>query len=400
MVTTLLCLAFVGLISSTGFLILVVVAAIRFRLRARPAAPSSFPPVSVLKPLCGLEPNLEDNLRSFFDQDYPQFELIFGARGPADPALAVARALHQRYPQVPVKFVFSGEPKLPNAKVASLEKMVPAAACGYLVMSDSDVRVPRSYLREVVWPLLDPEVGLVTCVYRGVSTGTIWSRLDALGMSVEMTSGVIVADLLEGMKFALGPTMATRRSVLHSVGGVGGLGEYYADDFVLGERVHASGRQVVLSSCVIEQVAFNRGFRSTLRHQVRWMRSTRFSRPKGHVGTGLTFAVPFGLLALLAGIAGRHPRLGLLCCAAAVLNRMIMSAAAGWGVVRDRWALACCWLYPLRDLLGFCFWLASFMGTTFVWRNGETYRFLPGGKMVRVARKSSASRTVAIDDLA
>jgi ceramide glucosyltransferase len=388
----------IGLLCCTGFLVLLLAAVIRFRRRPQLPPPSSYPAVSLLKPLCGLEPNLESNLRSFFEQDYPDFEIVFGTRDDTDPALAVARRLHEQYPRVAVKFVYSGQPKRPNAKVCSLEAMIAAASHEYLVMSDSDVIVTGDYTKSVVRPLLDPQVGLVTCVYRGVSTGTIWSRLDALGMSVEMTSGVIVADMLEGMKFALGPTIAARRQVLDAVGGMGSLDDYLAEDFVLGDRVHASGRTVVLSACIIDQVAFNRGFRDSMGHQVRWMRSTRFSRPKGHVGTGLTFAIPFGLLGLVAGIAGRHPRLGVALFAAAVLNRMIMSVAAGWGAVRDRYAVAYCWLYPVRDLMGFCFWVMSFLGTTVVWRN-DRYRLLPGGKIVRVSA-DSASRPVAVDDLA
>ena len=269
------------------------------------------PPVSLLKPLCGLEPNIEANLESFFAQDYPRFEIVFGTHSEQDPALAVARALQARYPQVPVKFTFSGEPDRPNAKVCSLEKMVSAASFDYLVISDSDVHVQANYITEVVRPLADEQVGLVTCLYRGVPTSGIWSRLEAIGMSVEMTAGVIVANLLEGMRFALGPTMALRRQVLAEIGGIGTLADYHADDYVLGERVYESGRRVVLSSHVIDHLALRQCFRDSAAHQVRWMKSTRFSRPKGHLGTALTFAVPFGLLGLFAGLASGHVILGL-----------------------------------------------------------------------------------------
>jgi len=388
-----------GLLCCTVFLVLVVTAATRFRSRPRVPVQTSFPPVSLLKPLCGLEPNLERHLESFFRQDYPQFEIVFGTRDAHDPALVVARALQKRYPRVPVKFVFSGEPDRPNAKVCSLEKMVPASGFQYLVISDSDVRVTPSYIQEVVQPLLDPQVGLVNCLYRGVPTGGLWSRLEALGMSVEMTSGVLVAELLEGMRFALGPTMAIRREVLEAIGGVGSLANYCADDFVLGERVFHLGRTVVLSSHIIDHVVINRGFRDSMAHQIRWMKSTRFSRPKGHVGTVLTFAMPFGLLGVAAGIAAHHPTLAGGLLGWALLNRAIQSIAAGWGAVRDRRALRDCWLYPVRDLMGFCFWVASYLGDTIVWRQ-ERYRLQPGGTMLRLTSAGkSESRTVAVNDL-
>ncbi|MGA2990697.1 MAG: bacteriohopanetetrol glucosamine biosynthesis glycosyltransferase HpnI [Candidatus Korobacteraceae bacterium] len=382
--------AVAGLACCTAFLALIVVAAIRFRRpRHNSQEMADPPPVSLLKPLCGLEPRLEANLESFFAQDYPRFEIVFGTHNAQDPAIAVARALQARYPQVPVKFVFAGEPDRPNAKVCSLEKMVSVASYDYLVISDSDVCVRANYITEVVRPLADEQVGLVTCLYRGVPASGIWSRLEAIGMSVEMTSGVIVANLLEGMRFALGPTMALRRQVLEAVGGIGALANYHADDYVLGERVFESGRRVVLSSHVIDHFALSRRFRDSVAHQVRWMKSTRFSRPKGHLGTALTFAVPFGLLGLFAGLASGHEILGLCLFGGAVLNRLVMSITAGWGVVRDRLSLRDCWLYPVRDLMGFCFWIASYVGSTVVWRQ-RCYRLLPGGGMVFVPQPSAA----------
>jgi ceramide glucosyltransferase len=400
--------AIAGLVSSTGFLLLLAVAVVRFRGRPRRATPASkLPPVSVLKPLSGLEPGLEENLESFFRQDYPQFEIIFGARNAKDPALSVVQAVRQRYQQVPVKIVLSGEPDRPNAKVCSLQKMYVQASHDYLVISDSDVRVQPNYLREVTSPLCDSKVGLVTCLYRGLPTGGCWSQLEALGMSVEMTSGVVVADRLEGMRFALGPTMAIRRDVLEAVGGFAALADHCADDYLLGNKVYQAGYGVALSDHVIDHVACHRSFQGSLQHQLRWMKSTRFSRPKGHIGTVLTFAMPFGLLGAAAGWAAGRPLLGLGLLAAAVLNRMIMAVVAGWGVVRDRRSLTGCWLYPLRDLLGFFVWQASFLGRTIVWR-GERYRLEYGGKMTRIGGAPPAaactdrpkSGTVAVDHLA
>lgn len=382
----LLCAA-AGLLTSTGFLVLVIAASIRqHRTAGRNLVSGNLPPVTLIKPICGLEANLEINLTSFFEQQYQgPFEILFGTRDEHDPALEVVKRVSRRYPGVPIKIVYSGEPDRPNAKVCSLRHMCAEASYDYLVISDSDVRVTPDYLRHLVSPLLRPEVGLVTCVYRGVPTGGFWSRLEALGMSVEMTSGVIVADMLEGMTFALGPTMATRKDVIAAIGGIDVLADYYADDYVLGNEVHKSGRTVVLSDCPIDHTVYDCSFAASMAHQVRWMRSTRFSRPVGHLSTALAFATPFGLLGLIAAWTARYPRLGFALLAWAALGRVLMCISAGWGVVRDRRALSQCWLYPLRDFMGFCFWCASYLSNNIVWRRGERYRFQPGGKMSRIS---------------
>ena len=358
--------------------------------------------MTLLKPLCGLEPNLEQNLESFFRQDYPNFDIIFGTRDASDPALEVVQRIHKRYPQIKITVVLSGEPDHPNAKVCSLEKMYAAASSDYFVISDSDVRVTADYVKELTVPLLDDGVGLVTCLYRGVAVGSIWSRLEALGMSVEMTSGVIVAAMLEGMKFALGPTMAIRRDVLESIGGFGVLADYCADDYVLGNAVHESGHTVVLSRHVINHAANHRSCKGSILHQVRWMKSTRFSRPKGHIGTGLTFATPFGILGAVTALASGHMILGMLFLAWTVLHGVAMSLGVGWGVVRDPNCLRYCWLYPVRDFMGFCFWCASFFSRDIVWR-GVRYRLQLRGKMLRtgVSHPSEQdSSAIAVDNLA
>jgi ceramide glucosyltransferase len=387
----LLLVAAAGLLASSVFVVLVVAASARHLRRGpKPTEPSVWHAVTMLKPLHGLEPDLESNLESFFSQDYPDFELIFGARDLGDPALAVVRQLHKRYPKVKAKIVTSGSPDRPNAKICSLEQMYTQATTPYLVISDSDVHVDPSYLKEVVRPLFDERVGLVTCLYRGVPTGGAWSTLEALGMSVEMTSGVVVADMLEGMQFALGPTMAVRRDALEKAGGIGALADYCADDYLLGKRVFEAGYTVLLSSHVIDHVVINRTFRQSVLHQVRWMKSTRFSRPAGHIGAGLTYAMPFGVLGLVAAMAAGHILLGIGLLAWAVLNRLIMTIVAGWFVVRDPRSLKYCWLYPIRDFTGFCYWCASFFGNTIVWRD-ETYRLEHDGKMVRLGDPPSGN---------
>ena len=382
-----LIVAVAGLLASTVYLGLTLVSAVRFlaerrRTLALADGNTALPPLTLLKPLHGMEPLLAECLESFFLQDYPVYALIFGARTAMDPALAVVESLRQKYPRIPVQIVLSGEPEYPNAKVYLMEKMAPLASHPVLVISDSDVRATPGYLKQVVQPMLDPGVGMVTCLYRGVSTGGFWSLLEALGMSIEMSSGVLVANLLEGMKFALGPTMVIRKEVLDGWGGFGVLRDYCADDFIMGSLTHESGRQVVLSHHVIDHVVLNRTARQSLLHQLRWMKSSRFSRKLGHVGTGLTFAMPFGVLGLAAGWMSGNRALGLGLLAAAFANRVVQALAVGWRVTEDRQSALYCWLYPLRDLLGFILWCASFAGSEIIWR-GERYRLVRGGRMVR-----------------
>ena len=392
--------AVAGTVTSSIFFGMVVFAARRFSRAARREAllpppgdrARSLQPLSVLKPVHGMEPRLRGNLESFFLQDYPDFEIIFGARHAEDPALDIVRDLSRKYPHVRIRVVLSGDPPWPNAKVFSLAKMIASAAHRLLIISDSDVHVARDYLREVVRPLLDETVGLVTCVYRGVPVGGLWSRLEALGMSVEMTSGVLVADMLEGMKFALGPTMATRRECLEKIGGIGKTADYYSDDYELGRLIHIAGYKVVLSHHIIEHIVTARSLVKSLAHQIRWMKSTRYSRPRGHVGTGLTFAMPYALLGLAGGIAVANLPLGFFLLGWGLLNRMLQSLVVGWGIVRDPRARTFFWLYPVRDLVGFLLWCGSFRGGRFVWR-GEHYRFQRGGRIL--AERPAGSRNSA-----
>jgi ceramide glucosyltransferase len=272
-----------------------------------------------------------------------------------------------------------------------------------VVISDSDVSVEPDYLRRVIAPLLDEQTGLVMCLYRGVPTGGLWAGLEALGMSVEMTAGVVAAASVGKVDFALGPTMATKRSVVERIGGIGVLADYCADDYVLGNLISKLGLKVEICDEVINHYVVNRSFWASMRHQQRWMLSTRFSIPAGHASSVLGFAVPFGLLAAVAGQLGGHAGLGWALLGWTVVNRMVMSVVVGWGVVRDRRALSWCWLYPLRDLMGFGFWLASYAGDIIEWR-GERYRLVRGGLMVRqlaptVPELEEESVAVGVDDL-
>jgi ceramide glucosyltransferase len=390
--------ALIGSLTSTVFLGMVLFAAVRYAMTCRSQRQRvlsvplrELPPVTILKSLHGREARLEENLESFFRQDYPNFEIVFGVRNYEDQALGAVDKLQAKYPQVPTRIVISGEPSWPNAKVYSLSKMMASSAGEFLVISDSDVLAGPDFLRNVIPPLLDPKVGLVTCLYQGIPARGFWSQLDALGMSIEMPSGVLVARMVDGMKFALGAAMAVRRDAVEAIGGIRETAYFYSDDFVLGNRIAGAGYEVVLSHYKVGHVLTSRALRRTLGDQLRWMKSTRFSRPLGHVGSGLTYAVPFGLLALLLGLGNGHRApTGFALLLMAWLNRMLLALVVGWAIMRDRRPLWLCWLYPLRDLMGFGVWAASFFGKTFFWR-GETYQFGNGGRITPEQRPVSLS---------
>lgn len=389
-------MAVAGVVTSTAFLLLVLVAALRYRRRAALAQaavnivdPSHFPPVAVLKPVHGAEPRLEQNLETFFLQDYPDYHIIFGMRAANDPALDVINRLRHKYPNIPVQIVFSGHPTWPNAKVYSLDRMLAATTCNFLVISDSDISVTPDFLRHTVTPLLERCNGLVTCLYRGVPANGFWSEVEAIGMSVDMPSGVVVADMLEGMRFALGAAMIVRRDALEKIGGFPALADYYSDDFVLGNLIAAAGYNVVLSHHKVSHVLVAQTFRSTFRTQLRWAKSTRYSRPSGHIGSGLTFATPFGLLALFSGVLTGHAWLGVGSALWSLLNRMLQAVVVDNAVIQDPRTAHRFWLYPIRDFIGFIVWAGSFLGgRSFAWRD-EIYRFTPGGKIIAAARQVS-----------
>jgi ceramide glucosyltransferase len=380
-------LAVLGVITSTVYSLMVAVGVFRFRRRAASAAGAHtfLPAVSVLKPVHGDEPDLERNLSSFFEQDYPEYEILFCARHSDDLGLAAARRVAARYPQVKARILNCGEPPWPNARTFSLEIMRREARHPILVTSDSDVRVGPDYLASVVAPLADPNVGMVTCVYRGVTHHGLWAQLEAMSMSVEMTSGVLVAEMLEGMHFALGPSIVMRQSTVKKIGGFEQVAQYYADDFVLGNWTAAAGEIVVLSSYIIEHHVLNASFKKSIAHQQGWATSTRFSRPAGHFGEVLTYAVPFGLLALAAFGATGHLALGLALLAITVLSRVLLCLLVAGCVVSDRAAFRKAWLYPLRDFMGFCFWVRSYFGSRRLRYRGDPYELLPQGRLRKLA---------------
>jgi ceramide glucosyltransferase len=347
---------------------------------------SSTPPVSLLKPLCGLDRELEENLRSFCLQDYPSYEILFSVREESDPAVAVVKRLMNGFPTVPMRLLTLGPPRHLNAKVHGLEAMMEAAAHDVLVITDSDVRVTPDYLRSVVAPLADaqvgPKAGMVTCISRGVAGKSVWSRLEALSMNTHFIPGVLTAWVLLGMQFSLGPTMVIRKRTVEELGGFGALGDYLADDFVLGERVAASGKKVVLAGNVPDHLACNESRSDSLRHRLRWERSSRRSRPAGYVGQVFMHTFPLALLAWAVAPAGNS--MGIALVVTSLAARGLLAWATCWGVLRDRDFRRDWWLLPAQDLLSFAIWCWAFFGREIEWR-GARFRVLRGGKLERVS---------------
>ncbi|HXA81660.1 MAG TPA: glycosyltransferase [Methylomirabilota bacterium] len=381
----LLAVAAIGTLSSTVYLGLVLAAVAKFRKESQkllypPVADASLPAVSMIKPVHGLEPQLRENIESFFRQDYPKFEILFGADTDEDAALEIVREVGARYPHVASRIIVHGLPPWPNPQTYSLHCLSKEAKYGVLVASDSDVEVAPNYLREVAAPLLKPDIAMTTCLYRGKNVGDFWSNQTAMLMSVEEPAGALVANLLEGMKFGLGPTIAVRKEALEKIGGYEKFYDYSANDFILGNLIHKAGYQVVLSSHIIDHIVNQSTFRKMLQNQLRWRVTERYCRPKGYLGMGLIFAMPFGILGFLAaGLLVAWP-LGTALLAWAVVNRLVEAYAVGWMVLRDRPLLKKIWLYPTRDLLGFIVWCMSFGGTKIAWRSS---RFeLQGERMV------------------
>jgi ceramide glucosyltransferase len=371
----LLAVAVIGTLSSTVFLGLAIAGVAKFKIDACRQLQSipdvvHLPAVSILKPVHGIEAQLKKNIESFFRQDYPDYEILFAADTADDAALDVVREVCARYPNIPTRILVTGTP-WPNPVVYSFHSLAEAAAHDILVTTDSDVEVSPNYLREIVPPLLDPQVGMLTCLYRGKNVTNFFSGLTAIGMSVEMTAGVLVANLLEGMKFGLGPTTVVRKNALASIGGYTALRDYIAYDFAIGNLIAKAGYRVVLSAHAIDHIVSQKSFRQMWQNQLRWAQTTRYSRPKGHFGSGLVFAMPYGLLGFLAAALLGHWRVGFFLVAFAVVNRLIEAWLVGWTVVRDPAIRRAPWLYPLRDLLGFAVWFASYLRLRYVWRDSR-----------------------------
>jgi len=338
------------------------------------------PPVSILKPVRGTDPGALANFLSFCDQEYPEFEVLFGVQDPDDPAILVVRELQQLRPERAIHLIVDDHRIGSNLKVCNLHNLMQHARHDVIVLADSDVRVGPDFLARVVAPLAQPEVGLVTCPYNAVSLGSLPAALEALSIGTAFLPGVFFAVDFGRVDFAFGAAIALRRSVLEEIGGFRAIADYLADDFHLGNRVAAQGYRVVVSTCVVETVTPNAGWWSTLQRLLRWARTVRICRPRGYLASLLTHST---LAALAYLIATQFSAAGWLVFAVQQAARWsaawyVALVTLGHGELR-RWL----WLLPASDLLSIGLWGASWFGNTVTWR-GVRFRLVDGGRMIPV----------------
>lgn len=335
------------------------------------------PAVTILKPVRGVDDRAYECWISCCQQDYPDYQIIFGVRDQDDPAIPLIKKLQQEYPQRNIKLVINDARIGISAKVCNLHNIYPEVQSEIIVISDSDIFVPPNYLRAVVAPLADKRTGLVTCLYRATGSKNFSALMEAIGITGEFMLGVLVARKLEGVKFALGSTIVTRKEVLEKFGGFKAIADYLGDDFLLGYLAAQAGYNVEISHCIVETVLPKYRFRDFFSHQLRWARSTKYSRPSGYMGLLFTFTTALSLLTVLIF----PTKLAIVIASIAFFIRMLAAWYVGVYIMKDRRLRNYFYLVPIRDLISFIIWLISFVGNTVEWR-GDRFRLAAGGKLI------------------
>jgi ceramide glucosyltransferase len=344
-------------------------------LRRLPPRDDSYAPrVSILKPVRGVDEGAYANFASYCDLNYPEYELVFAMADPHDPVIPVIQKLQRDFPAKSIRFVTGVARVGENNKVNSLCRLVEVASYDLLVMTDSDVRVERDYLREVVAPFADAAVGAVTSFYRCAGGGTIAADLDMLGMCMDSVPGALVARRLEGkVQFAFGWTMATTKQRLAEIGGWEAMANHHSDDFELGNRIAGQGHRVELMREPVWMVFPRQGLGEFLHHEMRWAIGLRNVRPAGYAGMIFTHGLPWAILAATVALASGWTGLAALYIAAYLMLRVGLAYAAGvWGL-RDRAIAGKLWLVPVRDAISALVWFAGFFTDRIRWR-GLEYR--------------------------
>lgn len=352
-------------------------AAIEFFGDPNPIDPEFHPPVSILKPICGIDCDTYKNFASFCRQDYPEYQIVFAVRDRFDPAVEVVEKIIAEFSDLDIQLVVSDRTIGANLKVCNLANAQAAAKYPILLIADSDIRVGSDYLRRVVQPLKDPTVGVVTCPYRSLVQGWV-ANIQAIQTACEFHAGVLVARKLSGMNFAFGSTIIIQTATLEAIGGFAAIADYLADDFLLGYLPTQKNYKVVLSNYIVEHVLAADTFTGSIQRQIRWARGKRVSRPWGYLGLILTYGTITSLLFLITtqGSILGWSVLGITWC-----MRLIMAWAIGVRSLKDEAATQFLWLVPLCDLLSFAVWCYSFLGNTIEWR-GRSLLLTKGGKLV------------------
>src|SRR5581483_1494310 len=367
------------LLTACGYSLFTLYAAWRF-FRLRPITVDTFPPVSLFKPLKGASADLYDNLASFCRLDYPVYQILCGVRDPHDPAVAVVERLQRDFPTRDIALIVKPEPLGSNAKVDTLHRLAIEAKHNIFAISDGDVRVEPDHLRAIIPPLTDPQVGLVTCPYRGGSTTPFPALVESLIINTSFSPQVSVASQVEKTTYAFGATMAVKRHCLDAIGGFPALADYLADDYYLGHLVSEAGYEVRIVPHVVETNPGVASVHELFQHQLRWARTQRNCRPGGYFGTLVTFGTVWAIIAWLVYSASQS--VWFLAWSAVFLRLFSVSVINGV-FLRAALTLKMLWLVPFTDLFSFFIWGVSLWGNTVRW--GEhTFRVRRDGKMVRV----------------
>lgn len=379
-------LGLAALTIAAGFSAVALLAVVVWRARyaRRRAVLQVSPPVTILKPLCGVEPGLYTHLRSFCQQQYPAFQIVFGVRDPADPALHVVERIVAEFPSITIDVVVDPLLHGDNYKTSNLINMVRRARHDILVIADSDAIVGPDYLSVVTAPLLDPQVGLVTCIYRGVPTASVWSRLGAMYINDWFMPSVLVAWFFGHREYASGQTMCLRRDTLQAIGGLEAVANHIADDFRLGELVRAVGQRIVLSAYEVEVEHHEPSANALLRHELRWMRTLQIVRPGGFRWMFFSFTFPLAMVGMLLASSGIGAAVEVAWWLLASTGVMRLALHFAQQLQGRRPVFSDLWLVPARDLLLCWTWARSFSTSRITWRGSE-FKVDDHGVMRRLA---------------
>jgi len=365
----------------------VIYAALALFRRSPAIDPDFQPPITILKPICGLDNDSYENFASFCRQNYSQYQIIFGVRDAQDPCIEVVRQIMQDFPAVDIQLVISDRLIGTNLKVSNLANAELQAKYPILLLADSDVWVGPDYIQRIIQPLRDPKVGVVTCLYRPLTRGWV-ANFEALGIATDYLAGVVAANKLEGMKYTLGPTVVIQRQVLQEIGGFAAIADYLADDYQLGNLPSRLGYKVVLSDYIIDHVISTDSITDLLRRQLRWAYCTRVSRPGGYLGLIFTHSVAASLFCFIGAQASGWAWVGI---ALIWLTRLLMAWIVGvWGL-KDTVVQRSLWLIPLRDLVSFLIWGYGFVSNHINWR-GQRMCLTREGKMIALTINSTSRK--------
>ncbi len=375
-------LPFMAVLPALAYSLISLVCALKYFKIHRHLTPSPSPPgVSILKPVKGMDEDSYDNFASFCCQNYSgDLQLVFAVASPDDPVITVIRQLIDDFSNHDISLVINPALHGPNYKVSNLINAFLHVRHDIIIVSDSDISVEPDYLQSVTAHFSDPQVGLVTSLYRTSEVHGIATALEATGFTAEMIPNVLVALQLEGLSFALGASMAVRREALAAIGGFGSLAGYLADDYQLGNKIHRAGWRLALDPCFVESVIKSENLMTVLSRQLRWARTMRVSRPGGYLASGITLPFP---AALLATLLAPSPALGLAAVALLYGVRLCITTVFSRRFVRDNLLPRWLWLLPLRDMLAFFAWALSFLGNRVEWR-GSRFVLKPGGKIEEI----------------